>query len=61
MFKVVMDRERWFKVVMGDQVKIESVFETDKLASRIPFPEAAAEELAFRLEVNDIEAVRRTG
>lgn len=61
MFKVVMDRERWFKVVMGDQVKIESVFETDKLASRIPFPEAAAEELAFRLEVNDIEAIRRTG
>lgn len=52
MFKVVMDRERWFKVVMGDQVKIESVFETDKIASRVPFPETAAEELAFRLEVD---------
>lgn len=51
MFKVVMDRERWFKVVMGDQVKIESVFETDKLASRVPFPEEAADDLAFRLEV----------
>jgi superfamily II DNA or RNA helicase len=51
MFKVVMDRERWFKVVMGDTVKIESAFETEKLASRVKFPEAAAEKLMFRLQV----------
>ena len=51
MFKVVMDRERWFKVVMGDTVKIESAFETEKLANRVKFPEEAAEKLMFKLQV----------
>lgn len=51
MFKVVMDRERWFKVVMGDKVKIDSFFETEKLAERLPFPEEAAQALSFKLEV----------
>ncbi len=51
MFKVVMDRERWFKVIMGDKVKIDSLFETDKLAERVPFPEDAAQELTFKLEI----------
>ncbi len=51
MFKVVMDRERWFKVVMGDTVKIESAFETEKQANRVKFPEEAAEKLMFKLQV----------
>lgn len=53
MYKVVMDRERWFKVVMGDTVKIDSVFETEKVASRVKFPEEAAEKLMFKLQVVD--------
>ena len=51
MFKVVMDRERWFKVVMGDTVKIESSFEIEKKANRVKFPEEAAEKLMFKLQV----------
>ncbi len=50
MFKVVMDRERWFKVLMGGEVQIDSALETEKQASRVPFPESAAEGLAFKLE-----------
>ncbi|HDH12322.1 MAG TPA: hypothetical protein ENG83_09055, partial [Nitrospirae bacterium] len=50
MFRVVMDRERWFKVVMGEQYKTD-VRTTDKLAERIPLPQAAADFLAFRLDV----------
>ena len=50
MYRVVRDRERWFQVVMGENYIVdESV--TDKAALRIPLPEAAAAELAFRLEV----------
>jgi len=48
MYRVVMDRERWFSVVMGEDYKIDARM-TEKLANRIPFPEAAAAELAFRL------------
>ncbi|MCO5143895.1 MAG: DEAD/DEAH box helicase [Oligoflexia bacterium] len=51
MFKVVMDRERWFKVVMGDTVKINSAFDAEKLANRVNFPEEAAEKLMFKLQV----------
>lgn len=54
MFKVVMDRERWFKVVMGDKVKIDSLIESDKHSERIPFPEEAAQELVFKLDVYKI-------
>jgi superfamily II DNA/RNA helicase len=50
MYRVVMDRERWFKVVMGEKYKLD-VRTTEKVASRIPFPDIAAEELMFRLEV----------
>lgn len=50
MYRVVMDRERWFKVVMGEQYKVDAR-STDKLAERIRLPLAAAEALAFRLEV----------
>lgn len=50
MYRVVRDRERWFQVVMGGEYVVdESV--TDKAALRVPLPEAAAAELAFRLEV----------
>jgi len=52
MFRVVMDRERWFKVVMGDKVKIDSAFETEKMAERVPFPNEAAEALMLNLEVS---------
>ena len=50
MYKVVMDRERWFNVVMGEDYKVD-VRTTEKLANRIPFPTAAANELAFQLGV----------
>lgn len=45
-----MDRERWFKVVMGEKFKINARI-AEKLAARIPLPVAAAEELAFDLRV----------
>ncbi len=49
MYRVVMDRERWFNVVMGENYRIDAAT-TEKLASRVPFPNAAAIELAFKLE-----------
>jgi superfamily II DNA or RNA helicase len=51
MYRVVMDRERWFNVVMGEQFKVDAR-NTETLAQRIPLPAAMAEQLAFRLEVN---------
>lgn len=50
MFRVVLDRERWFKVVMGEQYKTDA-YTTDKLSERILFPQSAADHLAFRLEI----------
>ncbi len=50
MFRVVRDRERWFQVVMGEQYKTDEL-STDRLADRVPLPERAAADLAFRLEV----------
>ena len=50
MFRVVMDRERWFSVVMGEQFKVDART-TDKLAERVPLPAKLAQDLAFRLEV----------
>lgn len=50
MYRVVMDRERWFNVVMGEDYKVDART-TEKLAERIPFPESAANELAFQLGV----------
>ena len=49
-YRVVMDRERWFSVVMGEKFKVDART-TDKLAQRIPLPASVAKELAFRLEV----------
>ena len=50
MYRVVMDRERWFSVVMGEKFST-NVRSTDKLAQRVPLPSSLAAELAFRLEV----------
>ena len=50
MYRVVMDRERWFNVVMGEDYKID-VRTTEKFADRISFPASAANELAFELGV----------
>jgi hypothetical protein len=46
-FRVVMDRERWFQVLMGEEYRID-----EQTVARIPLPVAAARELAFALEVN---------
>ena len=51
MYRVVMDRERWFSVVMGEEYKVD-VRTTDRLSERVPFPLRAAQGLAFRLEVD---------
>jgi len=50
MFRVVMDRERWFKVVMGESYQMDAR-STEKLAERIPLPKTAAEDLAFSLKL----------
>jgi len=57
MYRVVMDRGRWFSVAMGESHQLDART-TDKLASRVPFPEAAAAKLAFRLEVAGHDAPR---
>ena len=50
MYRVVMDRERWFSVVMGENYQVDART-TEKLAERIPLPEEASAALAFHLEV----------
>jgi superfamily II DNA/RNA helicase len=49
MYRVVMDRERWFSVVMGEKYKVDART-TEKLAQRLPLPESVAQELAFALD-----------
>lgn len=49
-FRVVMDRERWFQVLMGADYRTDEAF-TEKAAERIPLPPAAAKALAFDLSV----------
>ena len=51
MYRVVMDRERWFSVVMGEKFRVDAGH-TEKLAERVPLPDAVARALAFRLEVS---------
>lgn len=51
MYRVVIDRERWFSVLMGEDYKTDART-TDKLAERVPFPAHAAAELAFDLGIN---------
>ena len=50
MYRVVMDRERWFKVIMGENYSLDAQT-TERLAERIPIPLAVAEELSFKLSV----------
>lgn len=50
MYRGVMDRERWFNVIMGEQFRVDART-TDQLAQRVPLPEFVARKLAFRLEV----------
>src|SRR5690348_2602132 len=50
MYRVVMDRERWFQVVMGEDYRLD-LESTEKLAERVPFPEPAARALVFDLSV----------
>ncbi len=49
MYRVVMDRERWFSVVMGEKFE-QGARNTEKIADRLLLPESAARTLAFRLE-----------
>ena len=51
MYRVVMDRERWFNVVMGEQYSV-GARSTEERASRIEFPLSAARELGFDLAVS---------
>lgn len=50
MYNVVMDRARWFNILMGEDYK-EDLETTEKLAERLELPEEIVKELAFRLEV----------
>jgi ERCC4-related helicase len=50
MYRVVMDRERWFNVVMGEKFTVDAKT-TDKLARRVPLPESVANSLRFKLDV----------
>ncbi len=49
-FKVVIDRERWFQVLMGDEYRVDDA-SVENMAVRIPLPASAAQALAFKLEV----------
>ena len=49
MYRVVIDRERWFNIVMGEKFKID-VSSIDKLAERLILPEKIINELQFKLE-----------
>lgn len=50
MFRVVRDRERWFQVVMGEGFALDEA-STERLAARVPLPEALTRELVFDLRV----------
>ena len=50
MYRVVMDRERWFKVVMGEKLKTDAT-SVEAMAARILLPEKLAKILAFDLSI----------
>lgn len=56
MFRVVKDRERWFNVVMGQQLELDE-WSTERLASRVPLPEAIASRLTIKLDLETPESV----
>ncbi len=54
LFRVVMDRERWFGVVMGAEESMArvlkySAWELERLANEVPIPEALVEKLQLQL------------
>ena len=49
-FRVVMDRERWFQVLMGEDYRVDEAT-IEELSQRIPLPPSAAHSLSFALEV----------
>ncbi len=49
-FRVVLDRERWFQVLMGEDYRMDDATIT-AAAERIPLPPEAAHALAFALEI----------
>jgi ERCC4-related helicase len=49
-FRVVLDRERWFQVLMGEDYRMDDATLTEA-AERIPLPPAAAHALSFALEI----------
>ncbi len=49
-YRVVMDRERWFQILMGEEYRTDEYY-TERAAERVPLPSAAAGSLAFDLSV----------
>jgi superfamily II DNA/RNA helicase len=59
LFRVVMDRERWFGVVMGAEESMTRVlkanaWEIEKMASELPVPQAMVDELRLNLAPLDV-------
>ncbi|MGB4773312.1 MAG: helicase-related protein [Chitinophagaceae bacterium] len=50
MYKVVMDRARWFNILMGEDYE-EDLTSTERIACRISLPERVMNQLAFRLDI----------
>ncbi|MBX5461859.1 MAG: hypothetical protein IRZ28_12325 [Steroidobacteraceae bacterium] len=57
-YRVVMDRERWFQALMGEDYP-QDEYSTDQLANRVSLPEAAARELAFDLSIPELDRISR--
>ncbi len=53
MYRVVMDRDRWFNVVMGGSFEMDYQT-TEKLSERIPLPSQVLQQLRMNLEVEDV-------
>ena len=49
-YRVVIDRERWFQVLMGEEYRTDES-NTERTAERVPLPVTAAAALAFDLSV----------
>jgi superfamily II DNA/RNA helicase len=49
-FRVMSDRERWFRVVMGQDEVAQLI--TPDSSGGIPLPDAIADELSFKLDLN---------
>jgi superfamily II DNA/RNA helicase len=51
MYRVVMDRMRWFQVIMGERYEVDER-STERLENRISFPDEAAKMLSFDLSIS---------